>query len=306
MRRCDFCFCGELIDSGVLLDELAVRRSAMAYVAQVSQAAGGVVTRAQLEAFSYERRRLTLIDQSRGIRNPAELSATLTVLSQPRGPYDDEETTDGLLRYAYRTGDPNGGDNRKLRRAHELGVPLILLRGIAPGVFVPVFPVYVVGDEPVGRYVEIAVDESLRFLPTTSSDDARRYAERLTRLRLHQPVFRAQVLRAYEGACTVCRLQHVDLLDAAHIRGDAETGQPVVTNGLSMCKIHHAAYDRRILGVRPDYTIAVRDDVLREVDGPMLRHGLQEMHDARLHLPKRVADLPDRDALAERWAQFVS
>jgi putative restriction endonuclease len=72
-----------------------------------------------------------------------------------------------------------------------------------------------------------------------------------------------------------------------------------------MCKIHHAAYDRRILGVRPDYTIAVREDVLREVDGPMLRHGLQEMHDARLHLPKRVGDLPDRDALAERWAAFA-
>jgi hypothetical protein len=32
----------------------------------------------------------------------------------------------------------------------------------------------------------------------------------------------------------VCRPQHVDLLDAAHIRGDAETGQPVVTNGLAM------------------------------------------------------------------------
>jgi putative restriction endonuclease len=102
----------------------------------------------------------------------------------------------------------------------------------------------------------------------------------------------------------VCRLQQVDLLDAAHIRGDAETGQPVVTNGLAMCKIHHAAYDRSILGVRPDYTVAVREDVLAEVDGPMLRHGLQEMHGTRLHLPAKVADLPDRDALAERWEVF--
>jgi putative restriction endonuclease len=294
----------ELLHSSVPLDELDVRRSAMAYVAQVSEAAGGVVTRAQLEAFSYQGQQLKLIDQSRGIRNPAELGATLSILSRPNGPYNDEETPDGLLRYAYRAGDPNGGDNRKLRRAHDLGVPLILLRGIAAAVFVPVFPVYVVGDDPVARYVEIAVDESLRFLPTRSSEDARRYADRLTRLRLHQPVFRAQVLRAYQGACTVCRLQHVDLLDAAHIRGDAETGQPVVTNGLAMCKIHHAAYDRSILGVRPDYTVAVREDVLLEVDGPMLRHGLQEMHGARLHLPVKVADLPDREALAERWEAF--
>jgi putative restriction endonuclease len=286
------------------VDELDVRRAAMSYLAQATAAAGGVVTRAQLEAFEYDGQQLKLIDQSRGIRNPAQLSATLSILSQPQGPYEDEETADGLLRYAYRTGDPDGGDNRKLRRAAELGLPLILLRGIAPGVFVPVFPVYVVGDDPVGRFVEIAVDESLRFLPDRSDTDARQYADRLTRLRLHQPVFRARVLRAYEQACAVCRLQHVDLLDAAHILGDAESGQPVVTNGLAMCKIHHAAYDRQILGVRPDYTVAIRPDVLLEVDGPMLRHGLQEMHDVQLHLPRREADLPDRDALAQRWAVF--
>ena len=276
----------------------------MAYVAERAAAAGGVVTRAELEAFHYDGEPIKLIDQSRGIRNPSQLAATLSILSQPSGPYDDEETADGLLRYAYRSGDPDGGDNRKLRRAAELGLPLILLRGIAPGVFVPVFPVYLVGDDPQGRYVEVAVDESLRFLPQSRTEDARQYADRLTRLRLHQPVFRAQVLRAYERSCTVCRLQHVDLLDAAHILGDAESGQPVVTNGLAMCKIHHAAYDRQILGVRPDYTVAVREDILREVDGPMLRHGLQEMHGARLHLPKKVADLPDRDALAQRWAAF--
>jgi putative restriction endonuclease len=117
-------------------------------------------------------------------------------------------------------------------------------------------------------------------------------------------VFRARVIAAYENACAVCRLQHPELLDAAHILGDAQTGQPVVTNGLAMCKIHHAAYDRSVLGVRPDYTIALREDVLREVDGPMLRYGLQEMHGRTLHLPKRVADLPDRDALAQRWASF--
>ena len=82
----------------------------------------------------------------------ASSSATLSILSQPKGPYDDVETEDGLLRYAYRDGDPNGGDNRKLRRAAELGVPLVLLQGIAAGVFVPTFPVYVVGRRP-GRSV---------------------------------------------------------------------------------------------------------------------------------------------------------
>lgn len=46
------------------------------------------------------------------------------------GTYDDVETADGLLRYAYRPSDPDGGDNRKLRRAADLGLPLVLLQGI--------------------------------------------------------------------------------------------------------------------------------------------------------------------------------
>lgn len=278
----------------------------MAFVADHSEAAGGVVTRAQLESFRYDGEELKLIDQSRGIRNPRQLAATLTILSQPDGPYDDAETEDGLIRYAYRTGAPDSGDNRKLRRAAELGLPLILLRGIRPGVFVPVFPVYVVNDDPVARCVELAVDESLRFLAAAPpSPDTRAYAERLTRLRLHQPVFRAQVLQAY-GACTICRLKHSDLLDAAHILSDADGGQPVVTNGLAMCKIHHAAYDRGILGIRPDLVVEIRPDVLLEVDGPMLKHGLQDVHGWRLGLPSHAADHPSRTALQERYVNFLA
>ncbi len=42
----------------------------------------------------------------------------------------------------------------------------------------------------------------------------------------------------------------------------------------------------RILCVTPpDYVIQVRGDVLREEDGPILRHGLQELDGARILLP---------------------
>lgn len=123
-------------------------------------------------------------------------------------------------------------------------------------------------------------------------------------MRLHQPVFRARVLAAYERTCAVCRLKHVDLLDAAHILSDAEGGLPIVPNGLSLCKIHHAAYDRNILGIRPEYTVEIRADVLVEVDGPMLRHGLQELHGAALTLPTRPQNHPDRDLLAARFETF--
>jgi len=53
------------------------------------------------------------------------MSMLVRVMAQPNGPYDDIETADGLLPYAYREGDPNGGDDRKLRRAADLDLPFI-------------------------------------------------------------------------------------------------------------------------------------------------------------------------------------
>lgn len=286
-------------------DELAVRHAAMAYLTRITGHTGGVVSRAQLEAFTYDGRRLKLIDQSRGIRNPRELEATISILSQPGGPYDDVDTPDGLLRYAYRAGDPDAGDNRKLRRAAELQLPLILLRGIAPGLFVPVFPVYLVRDVPDERYVEVALDESLRFVAGFSIEDRRAYAERITRQRLHQPEFRARVLLAYETRCAMCRLQHAELLDAAHILPDTHpSGQPVVPNGLSLCKIHHAAYDQNFIGVRPDLVIEVQSELLHEIDGPMLRHGIQALAGERLTVPTLPRARPDPARLEERYEQF--
>jgi putative restriction endonuclease len=48
----------------------------------------------------------------------------------------------------------------------------------------------------------------------------------------------------------------------------------------------------------------VRRDVLDEIDGPMLRHGLQEMAGVRILLPQARDARPDRDALEERYEGF--
>jgi predicted restriction endonuclease len=40
------------------------------------------------------------------------------------------------------------------------------------------------------------------------------------------------------------QVKHEGLLDAAHIVADSEEGPPAIQNGLSLCKIHHAAFDQ--------------------------------------------------------------
>jgi len=81
-------------------------------------------------------------------------------------------------------------------------------------------------------------------------------------------------------------------------------GEPIVPNGLALCKLHHAAFDAHILGVRPDYVIEVRRDILDETDGPMLRHGLQEIVGQLIHLPHNEHLRPRPDLLEERYEMF--
>jgi len=266
---------------------------------------------AWLSGFEYAGDRIPLLDRQRGIRKPAGMEAALairTTYTPPtqRPPYDDAIGPDGLQRYKYRGTDPAHPENVALRKACDLGLPLIWFVGVEPGLYTPIYPVYVVGEERNELQFALALDEAQRFItPGTPLPEAtRRYVERLTRARLHQRVFREQVLLAYHDRCTICRLRHPELLDAAHIIGDSEDGEPVVPNGLSMCKIHHAAYDRNLLGVSPDFIVEINGRLLHEVDGPMLKHGLQEMHGTAIQLPARRAERPDRDRLAIRFERF--
>jgi putative restriction endonuclease len=161
---------------------------------------------------------------------------------------------------------------------------------------------------------DVQVDDAALLAPPNAPIDAvaedraairREYVTSVVRRRLHQQAFRARVIEAYRTHCAFCRLRHQELLDAAHITADAEeAGEPVVSNGLSLCKLHHAAFDRHFLAVRPDYTIEVRQSILDEEDGPMLLHGLKGMHGREIFVPREVTLQPDRHRLEERYAAF--
>ncbi|MGB4834575.1 MAG: HNH endonuclease [Nostocoides sp.] len=269
---------------------------------------GGALPRVELANFPLpDGSALRLIDGGGGgIWNPRDFLATLSIVTSPDGPYEDRESDGGLLHYSYQRG-RGAGRNAKLDRARELGLPVLRLHKIADSWYQPIYPVFVIDDNPFERTFVMTLDEALRALPAGRdlSPIEKLYAARTVRQRVHQPAFRARVLLAYGRECTICSLRHVELLDAAHIIEDRDDdGVPVVSNGLSLCKIHHAAYDRQFLGIDPDYKVVVNSALLEEVDGPMLRHGLQEMHGRSLTLPKQRRDHPDRDGLARRFAIF--
>jgi putative restriction endonuclease len=294
--------------------ESLVRAAAFSYLEQIASRSGGPVTRNELEAFTFEARRLPLIARQRGIWKPRGLSGALSILTTysatpEKRPYEDEPGPDGYPRYKWRGDDAEHSDNRSLRYAMHMELPLIWFLGLAPGIFEAHFPIWIAGEERDRQQFVLALDTDLLAgwrpeLATAPYAPARRYAEYMIHTRLHQPVFRSRVLLAYDRQCALCRLRHPELLEAAHIRRDFQGGEPIVPNGISMCSIHHSAFDANILGVDPQYRIHIRGDILAEVDGPTLQHALQGLHGEGIRLPRRRADHPRKDLLEERFEEF--
>src|SRR6058998_3065256 len=298
--------------------DAAVRLRAFQFLTDQRQRFGEAsIPRAVLErGFDFESVRVPLIGPQ-GIFKPAILpEVPLTITTAPPvehrdRPYDDGFIDGGFLRYRYRGTDPNHRDNVGLRTAMQRQTPLIYLHGIVPGFYEAAWPVFIVEDHPETLSFVVAIDDQSRAPSGWQLNDPavltarRQYVTAVVRQRLHQRGFRQRVLRAYQQCCAICRLRHDELLEAAHILPDGHPlGEPVIPNGLALCKLHHAAFDSYIIGVTPDLEVAVRLDVLEEIDGPMLQHGLQGFQGRRIHVPRADHLKPNRDFLAERYALF--
>lgn len=291
-----------------------VRAAAFEWLTGQVSRHGDVLSRSLLaQGFVLDGARIPLVGPQ-GIFKPQVLrAAPLSTTTAPGGPYHDAFGPDGLLRYCYRGTDPNHADNRNLRVAMTERLPLVYFHGVARGRYVATWPVFVVGDDPARLVFSVAVDDAdYAGVPgpgsLTGDTDAatrRAYVTRVVRHRLHQRTFRERVLEAYRHQCAFCRLRHEELLDAAHIVPDAEPGgAPEIRNGLALCTLHHAAFDRLFLGLRPDYRIEVRADILRETDGPTLVHALQALHGRPIVVPRRSEVRPARELLEIRYERF--
>ncbi|MGD9695261.1 MAG: HNH endonuclease [Thermoleophilia bacterium] len=273
-----------------------------------------VPVQALREGFNFRGRRTPFLSTGFGIyrardaqRGPAALSINSS-FRQRR--YQDEETPDGVF-YAYQDGPLDNHFNRWLRAAHALQVPLVYFIGTRTGWYRPEYPVFLADDDPAARRVLVTFGRMVgpmdeREAQPIRDEIERRYVVREVRQRLHQTAFRGAVVPAYLDRCAICSLKEVRLLDAAHILGDAdERGDPVVSNGLSLCTIHHRAYDQDLIGISPDREVRVSRRLLDDDDGPMLEL-LKSAHGRRIALPGRAAHHPDPRRLAVRFDRFLS
>ena len=270
--------------------------------------------------FVYGDKQVHLLNKPRGIFKPRQMQYLLSIKTVvPRSGrsiwyedqrqvhrqiYEGEDTVD----YAFMGSNPDATDNRLLRDAYQNQIPVIYFLGVAPAIYQPMIPTFISGWDPIALRARITFAMPDRTDMTgPPNTEERRYALRSVKLRLHQGSFREAVIAAYRGRCALSGLAEHRLLDAAHIVSDANEllSQPIVSNGLSLSKIHHAAFDSHLIGIDPDYRVHVSERLLAQHDGPMLE-ALKRLHGENMHLPGRRTDYPDRNRLASRFAEFTA
>jgi putative restriction endonuclease len=292
-----------------------LRAAAIAFVQKLEDKGDGYVRSRDLREFTFDGRPTSLVAHMKGIRVLPDSDIALTIKTRfsarPEDrPYEDDVGMDGYPRYKRMKGRPSARENQALRSAGLYGKPLIWFYGVAEATYRALHPVWVVEEEPDQDQFVVALSDDLRdqwgrhLMHPTDEVLQRQYALVEAKRRLHQPRFRHRVLTAYANRCALCRLRHPPLLDAAHIREDRDGGEPIVPNGVAMCAIHHRAFDSSLLGIRPDYVVEIREDVLQEIDGPTLLHALQGLHSAKIGLPRNRAAWPREDLLEERYSRF--
>lgn len=261
--------------------------------------------------FNFRGRKIPFLSTQKGIFRAAAQTgpAALAIQTSWKSPYGDTETESGY-RYAYRAGPIDQPDNRALRAAFTLRVPIVHFVATRPNYYKPLYPCFVTEDDPADRWVLVSPGRIVGPLdeqePVIVEDPLeRQYVFRETRVRVHQARFRGRVIPAYRNLCAICRLKEPRLLDAAHIVSDVQVhGGPVISNGVSLCSIHHRAFDEEFVGISPDFEVHISHRLLEEEDGPMLEV-LKGFHGQPIELPQRRAWHPDRERLAERFERFL-
>ena len=155
--------------------------------------------------------------------------------------------------------DPNSADNRWLLDAMQQQIPVIYFLGISPGRYQPITPTFIVGWHPERLRVDLVfgVIVGASAQATLPASPERRYALREIKARFAPSIVSRCRPERLQRSLRDSHLPEPRLLDAAHIVMDADEqlGQPVISNGLPLTKLHHAAFDAQLIGIDPDFRI---------------------------------------------------
>lgn len=250
---------------------------------------------------------VVLLKGPQGIFKPRQIDdGPLTIMSTLTSKYEDELLDqDNVLRYDYAP-PSREHENNGLKNLMREQKPVILLKQVKPKPrpeYMVVAPLFVEGFDDRVRQFTLSTRADRTAAEVHSGivlrEIQRAYGETTVQTRLHQAYFRRDVLTVYRNRCAVCDLRVRPLLQGAHIVPDSHAaGIAHVQNGLSLCALHHAAYDRSILRVGPDYVISVEQEWI-EASDHFAKASLVEFDGRSIATPAASEHRPSPELL--RW-----
>lgn len=121
---------------------------------------------------------------------------------------------------------------------------------------------------------------------------------RLSKSPKRSPLFRSVILRLYDFTCAACRhrvitIEGVTAAEAAHIVPFSITGDNRAGNGISLCKLHHWAFDAGLVSIAEDHRLLVSDK-FDETGGSLL---FADLRDRPIILPSDPTYIPMEESL---------
>jgi len=120
------------------------------------------------------------------------------------------------------------------------------------------------------------------------------------RRRQRDQQFTIDVLENFRYSCACCGFHGVRNgqatgIDAAHVQWHAHRGPDTVENGIALCKLHHWAFDKGILGINEAERIGIADVFVTQSDGGLPLESLEG---------RPLAVLPKNKAIAGRFLEW--
>ena len=108
--------------------------------------------------------------------------------------------------------------------------------------------------------------------------------------------FKAMVYDAYENRCAMCGIQ-LELIEAAHIVPFShEKGTDQISNGISLCALHHTAYDRSLIFFDKEFNIIINSSKMEYLEKVTLDSGFRKFQSLafdKIKLPNNHALRPN-------------
>ena len=90
-------------------------------------------------------------------------------------------------------------------------------------------------------------------------------SETMVKRKIRQAGFRG-IRELYEYSCAVCGKRRLDRsghpeVESAHIYPKEKNGKDDWRNGISLCRLHHWAFEKGLFSIRDDYSIVIEDRI---------------------------------------------